>query len=501
MRTTLLFAWSSGLVAAVVIGSATGSTPAALVCVVAALAGAAVPLGDKSLYTWVLLYARRNRPIRFGDLVDISIDGNRAGIRCASGVAVAAVRILGKAHQPTRLSGATPPETSNTLDLCWLIPALKQTLGITLDSISVVMAGSRRSTHGDYPRVYDSLLGAAPYAGLRETWLLLRVPDLLNGEALQCRPSLGSATASCARRTAAMLRQRGVRARVATASEISEFERRVGREGLEGRNRCWDGLRSDTGWLTTFAYRTSEFDSERLGQAWLWQADGVIQNVTIVPGGTATATVTVRSSQRLASAPSASLRTLHGEQAQAAALNMCVARQHLTATGRVPLPVSLVLPVGPSGVLIGKYRSGGRMLLPLTDAGEESRVHIAAEDDIAHRVVMRLAATGEPMTVHTGDITRWKRLRMPNLVVTEGTRPIDGTTTSVLDGTLPPTPRPRTIISIGAPHEHAPSAEVLLEQIGPQTLRITTAGVSAEIDVEMFRVEKSYLPAVRTESH
>lgn len=501
MRATVWLARVSGLLAAVLVGWAAGAAAGAIAAFVVAVTFLGGRVRGRSLCAWALLFLSRDQPVRFGDLVTVAHEGTSAGVRCSDGVAVVAIQILGKAHQPTKLIGAAPAETANTMDLSWLIPALKQTLGIALDSISVVMSGSRRAAYGDYPRIYDTLIGPSPYAGLRETWLLLRLPDLPNGEALQWRISLGSAAVACAHRTAALLRLRGIRARVATASEISEYEQRMGRDGLEVRNRHWDALRSDTGWLTTYAYGTAELDPEKLGQAWLWRADGVTQNVTLLSDGTATATVTLRSNQRLTSAPSAVLQTMPGEQAHAAALNMCLARRDVKAAVKIPFAESLVLPVGSSGVLLGKYRSGGRMLLPLTDAVEESRVHIAAEDSIAHRFVLRLAGAGERITVHTGDVSRWTRLRMPNLAVTDGMRPHHGTTVSVVDGTMLPAPRPRTVISIGPPGYSAIAADVLLEQVAPQTLRVTAAGVTTEIDIEMFRVERPYLPIGENESN
>lgn len=495
----MLRGWASGLLAAIAIGWVTGSAAGSAAASVIACALVAAPIRDKTLYTWARLYMRRHEPVRFGGVLTVLDEGTNVGVRITDDIAVVAIQVLGKPHEPTRLIGAAP-ETTNTLDLCLLIPSLKQSLGITLDSISVVMAGSRRTTCGDYPRIYDTLIGPAPYAGRRETWLLLRLPGLRNGEALQWRTSLGSAAAACARRTVAVLSQLGIRARVATAGEISEFERRMGSDGIAVRNRHWDALRSDGGWLTSYSARTADFDPDKLGEAWLWQVDGVIQNVTLLPDRTATVTVTVRSNQRLTSAPSSTLRPMTGEQARAAALNMCVPRRSLEAVGPVGAPRSLVLPVGQSGVLIGKYRTGGRMLLPLTDAAGESRIHIGADDSIAQRVIMRLAGAGEHITVHTGDGARWKRLRMANIVVTDGIRPERGTTVSVVDGTISPLPRPRTIISVGGPRKPAPSADVLLTQVAPQTLRVTTGGIDTEIDVEMFRVEKPYLPLDRSES-
>lgn len=494
MNLNILLAKTGGLFAAVLCGWAIGAAGGAVLAFALSMSCIAVPLRGSPLSTWACRYARRKRRIRFDGLATVSHDGSSAGVRCSNGIAIAAVQVLGKPHEATRLTGSRVAETNNTLDVTWLIPALKQSLGITLDSISVVIAGSRRNRLGDYPRIYDALVGPSSYAGRRETWLLLRLPDLPNGEALQWRTSLGAAAVACAKRTAAMLGERGLRARVATAGEISEFELRMGRDALEPQNRHWDALRNGTGWLTTYTYRNAVYETEKFCQAWRWQADSVIQNVTLLHDGTATVTVTVGTNQRQASAPSTSLQKMPGEQAGAAALNLCVARQDLGAVPTRPWPRKMIVPVGQSGVLIGRYRSGGRMLLPLSDPAEESRVHIAAVDGIAHRLVMRLAGSGERITVHTNEIERWKRLRMTNLLVTDEMRPADGTTVSVVDGTVSPVPRPQTIISVGTPRGPAPPADVLMEQIGPQTLRVTAAGVSNEVDIEMFRAEKPFLP-------
>lgn len=111
------------------------------------------------------------------------------------------------------------------------------------------------------------------------------------------------------------------------------------------------------------------------------------------------------------------------------------------------------MPVGPSGVLIGKVGAGDRLLLPFGDPGEFSRVHIAADDVVAKRLVVRAAGAGDRITIHTRDPQRWATVRMPDIAVTEGTRPAAGTTVSVTDGVLAPAPRPNTVISIGRPGE------------------------------------------------
>ena len=64
--------------------------------------------------------------------------------------------------------------------------------------------------------------------GQRETWLIVRITALPNAGALQWRTSVGTATLAAAQRIAAALRQNGIRAKVATATDIVELERRLG---------------------------------------------------------------------------------------------------------------------------------------------------------------------------------------------------------------------------------------------------------------------------------
>ena len=47
------------------------------------------------------------------------------------------------------------------------------------------------------------------------------------------------------------------------------------------------------------------------------------------------------------------------------------------------MPPHLVVEIGPSGVLVGKLSNGDRLMIPVTDAGELSRVFLAAADPMA----------------------------------------------------------------------------------------------------------------------
>jgi hypothetical protein len=273
-----------------------------------------------------------------------------------------------------------------------------------------------------------------------------------------------------------------------------ELERRVGRDALEPNNRHWHSMRSDAGWQTTYAYRPADINSGTLAQAWSLPADGITQSITIFPHGGVTATVTVRTAQPATASPSVMLQTLPGEQAAAMTANLCCPLPVIRRVSRGRLSGSLTIPIGSSGVLLGKTSTGDRLMLPLSDPGEPSRVHVAADDPIAKRIVIRTAGAGERITVHTRDVHRWDSVRMPNVVVTNHTRPAPGTTVSVVDGTVQPTPRPNAVISVGPPNTaggHA--ADVVIAQTSGNAVVVNAEGMNYEAEFEFFRAENRYI--------
>lgn len=493
-RDTIRLAVIAGVFCLTVIGWTFAGHVGAAVGLTAGMLLGVLPWKGQPAWSWADLYLRRNRPITLSEPTTVVNDRSGGGVRYQDGIAVGAIQILGSAYQPTYFTGSTATATANTLDLVGLLPAMRQSLGLTLESISVISAGARRRATGDYPRVYDTLIGTPPYAGQRETWLILRIPAVENGDPLRWRSTIGAATLAAAQRIVMTLRCRGIRARVASATDIAELERRLGSGGLEPHNRRWNSIRSDAGWQTTYAYRPGDLSTEALAQAWSLRVDGVIQNVTLFPDGRASATVTVRTAQPPAAPPSVSVRPLPGEQAQALAANLCGPRPRLRQVARGPLPPSLVIPVAPSGVLIGKTVNGDRMAFPLSDPAEPTRVHICADDAIAKRLIIRAAGAGERVTLHTNDLQRWDSIRMPNIAVIEHPRPVSGTTVSVVDGTIPPGPRPPTVISVQSPGAAArPAADVVIAQTGPDTVELTAGGRTYDVEVEFFRAENLYV--------
>lgn len=449
----------------------------------------------------------------------ITLANNRSGggVRVQDGVAVVAVQLLGRAHRATTVTGSVTVESDNVIDVVELAPLLRHPLDLELDSISVVTFGSRTGTVGDYPRVYDAEIGTPPYAGRRETWLIMRLPVIGNTQALRWRTSVGAAAISVAQRVASSLRCQGLRAKLATATDLAELDRRLGSDAVAGSAQRWKAIRGEAGWMTTYAYPAEAISSRVLSQAWTLRADEVIQNVTVYPDATCTATITVRTPTPAPTPPSVILRRLNGEQAAAAAANMCGPRPHLRGQRRCPLPAQLVTEIGPSGVLIGKLSNGDRLMIPVTDAGELSRVFVAADDTIAKRIVIRVVGAGERVCVHTRDQERWASVRMPQLSIVGTPRPAPRTTVGVVeyvrrrkngddgksegsgvDVAISPTPRPASVITIARPGTSLSESdrhgfEVTIEQIDRATVKVGAAGQNWLVEMEMFRAENRYV--------
>ncbi|OBB63101.1 type VII secretion protein EccE [Mycobacterium sp. 852014-50255_SCH5639931] len=479
---------------------AVGGYIGAAIAVAVGVAAVFIRWWGQPAWSWLVLWRRGRRPIRWNAPITVANNRSGGGVRVQDGVAVVAVQLLGRAHQATLVTGSVTVETDNVIDVVELVPMMHQALGLQLDSISVVSLGSRHGNIGDYPRVYDSEIGTPPYAGRRETWLIMRLSIIDNTQALRWRTTVGAAAISAAQRIAGLLRCQGLRAKVATATDLAELDRRLGCDAIEGETQRWKAIRGEAGWMTTYAYPADAIASRVLSQAWTLRADEVIQNVTVYPDATCTATITVRTPTPAPTPPSVILRRLNGEQAAAAAANMCFPRPYLRALRPSPLPDQLLTEIGPSGVLVGKLSNGDRLLIPVTDAGELSRVFVAADDPVAKRIVIRTAGAGERVCVHTRDMTRWASVRMPEIGVVSTARPAPRTTVSVVEHVAPisPTPRPATVITIAPSGTRLPEGqrhnfEVIIEQVGPAMVRVSAAGKDWLVEMDMFRAENRYV--------
>ncbi|ORB95574.1 type VII secretion protein EccE [Mycobacterium persicum] len=501
-------------------GWAVGGYVGAGVALAAGIAVVFVRWWGQPAWSWAVLGLRGRRPISWDAPITVANNRSGGGVRVQEGTAVVAVQLLGRAHRATTVTGSVTVESDNIIDIVDLLPLLQHPLDLQLDSISIITVGSRTGTVGDYPRVYDSEIGTPPYAGRRETWLIMRLPIIDNAQALRWRTSVGAAAISVAQRIAGSLRCQGLRAKVATATDLVELDRRLGSDAVAGSAQRWKAIRGELGWMTTYAYPAEAISSRALTQAWTLRADEVVQNVTIYPDATCTATITVRTPTPAPTPPSVILRRLNGEQAAAAAANMCGPRPYLRGLRHSALPAQLVSEIGPSGVLVGKLPNGDRLMIPVTDAGELSRVFVAADDSIAKRIVIRTAGAGERVCVHTRDHERWASVRMPEVSIVGTSRPAPRTTVSVVeyvgrrkrygdstsevagndigDVAIAPTPRPASVITVAPagtalPEGHRHGFEVTIEQVDRAMVKVTAADQNWLVEMEMFRAENRYV--------
>ena len=206
MTTTTKLAVIVSTFFAALLGWAAGGYYTAAVGLTAALIAGVIPWWGQPLWSWLMLAWQHRQPIEWSEPRTVANDRAGGGVRFQDGVAVAAVQLLGKPHLPTLFTGSAATHTENAVDVADLRPLLRQSLGLQIDSLSVVISGARRRSTGDYPRVYDTLIGTPPYAGRRETWLILRVRAADNAEALQWRSSIGTASVAAAQRICAITR-------------------------------------------------------------------------------------------------------------------------------------------------------------------------------------------------------------------------------------------------------------------------------------------------------
>lgn len=446
-----------------------------------------VPWRGQPAWFWALLRTKRHRPVEHAAPTTVSNDRCGGGARYQDGVVVTAIQVLGRAHRATLLVGSTMTQTDNTLDIPGLLTILKHHLGMPFESVSVISSGSRRRCNGDFPRVYDSFIGTSPYAGRRETWLVLRINTYDSADALRWRNTAATAALAATQRVASALSCNGIRARVATATEIVELDRRLGSAAHETTARRWHSLRGEDGWLTSYGCDASTISTAALSMPWSLRVDGVIQNLTLFPDSTATATVTLRTPQPPTVAPNTALQTFPGQQSPLLRRHLCGPLPTVRGLSRWPVPEGLAVAIGSSGVLLGKVSAGDRLLLPLDDPLGHSQIRLDVDDTIAKRILIRAAASGGHVTVHTTDPDRWNSVRMPNVVVTDRSRPAPGTTTSVVDGTVLPSPRPATVLSV----TDGP-ADVVISQTGPATVEVRASGRVHYVEMELFRAENRY---------
>lgn len=132
-----------GVLSAGMIGWILGGYPGAATGLALGIVVGAIPWRRHQLWSWLILLRQRGRAIVLNEPITVANDRSGGGVRYQDGVAVVAVQLLGKAHRPTLFTGSTATYTANTVDIAELLPLLHQSLGLAVESLSVVSVGSR----------------------------------------------------------------------------------------------------------------------------------------------------------------------------------------------------------------------------------------------------------------------------------------------------------------------------------------------------------------------
>lgn len=450
-------------------------------------------------------------------------DRTGGGVRYLDDTTIVVIQLLGRPHAPTYMTGAAHTATTNVIRTQDVYALMKDS-DLVIGPVSIISHGARVRRDGDYARIYTTLIGAPPYYGERETWLILRVSTGANIDNVTLRHSPGRAVVAAAQKIVMSLRTKGIRAKVGTETDVMLLENKLGGSlALQQENRRWRAVRSASGWLSTYYYRPEHMNDQDLARVWSRREDSITQNVTLYPDGRTTATVTIQTPQIEPIPPTVVLSALPGEQATAVASNQPRPAELVGGPAAVAAgPADLAIPIASSGPLIGVLPGGNRLMVPLTDPDGITRVHIDATDPVLKRLIMRAAAAGERVTVHTSDPARWRAMVMPGIRVSSSSRPAAGTTISVVDAGVSPTPQPATTITLGPVHNAAADITIIESgpaevdiYVGPEFAAVDKAkGEPAEpsgahaapepvrndptwhsVEVELFEVENSYADA------
>lgn len=469
---------------------------------------------------WVLaLFAWRRRrrrvPLPVGAAVEVAHGAHLYGVRIADGQATTMIAVSGKAYPPTVLTGSSIGLTPNLLPLEALTGLLDQPGGLHLAGIDVVSSGYRVRRGTGYPALYSTLLADRPAAGRRTTHLVVRLDIARSTAGLTYRQSVGAAAAAATERIVDALLQDGVRAGALTARELDTAVTEAGAGLLRigeatddpAPVESWRAIRTHPGYLTSYYYSPEDITTTGLNQLWALRSDAVVLTVTLTKNRRRTdqrvmvsALVRVADPQMPAGPPALHLNTLPGDQCPAAIRSAAVTPVLRPLPQRPLYPDGLELPVGSSGVLVGTTLRGDLLLLSLTDPDQPTRITMHTSMPYTRQLLVRAAATGERIAIHTDHPARWASLEQPMIAVVDHRHPSEFVPSIIVSDRAsgpPPAGLAATVIAIGQSgamnSETEPAPDISFVQTSPSMVRIATAAFTTDVHIATFKAEQPFL--------
>jgi type VII secretion protein EccE len=453
---------------------------------------------------------------------DVLIAGAVCGVRDAGEVLVAMIQLAPNLDLPT-VVGQASAYTEDIVSVDAVLDMLDQ-FGVMVD-IDIVTTGQRMRTEGGYTMLYHQLVGSNPAVGSRLTWLVLRLDQQRNLKLLSrrgpYRVTAPKALAAAAHRIASRLRERGVAAHPLPAAHLGEATRllHAGTELAELRETRRDLVSARGGRaVTSYCVGPDALDSAILDECWACAADHTTIALSLSRGEDAAvqARALVRYvGARFDSPPVDGLRLLRGSQSDAFMASLPVGAANLRSDLPVIDPAAITglqLPIGPSGQILGALsgRPGHALALPLFDQARFNPrrrfIDVRAQLPIVQQLVLRAAAVGAEVEIHSARPHRWLQLVTAfgdtRALRLAGDREAGAITIAVFDQIPPTATTASTVITVAEPGAAAqPKADLAIDQVSPSAVDVSIPMHTVRVDLIGVVGETRYLddPDTRTQ--
>jgi type VII secretion protein EccE len=462
---------------------------------------------------------------------DVPVTGGSCGVRRAGSVFVSMIQLSPNLDMPTVIAEAGN-YTEDVVPVAMLATMLDQ-FGVQVD-IDIAAVGRRVRTDATYGMLYQQLIGRHPVVGDRQTWLVVRVDGERNRTVLAKRGSVEQAAmkavAAAAVRISARLRERGVVAHPLPAEHLSEASKwlHIG-VNPDYTREMWSRIEIETDVpgvqraITTFIVDPAHLDSASLEQCWSYPSDYTTITVSLSTREsdepTGRSGVGVWALVRYLGAPMdepplPQLRLLGGRQSQAllatlpadaAAHMLGVAGAKLDDTGAM-----LAIPIGPSGQILGAISGNTRhaLAVPLFDPTRfnprRRTIDVHAQLAVAQQLVLRAAAVGAGVEIHTSRPQHWQQLvgavgdpRAVRMATPHNPNdpPRDRPTIAVFDGVLPSDTGVPTVMALAEPGARPPmqGANLAINQVDASTVTVGMPKHTVKVDLVGPPGETRYL--------
>ncbi|MBF6467304.1 type VII secretion protein EccE [Nocardia beijingensis] len=395
-----------------------------------------VRVSERTGARWLLDWAayRRARAARARErtqiarIRDVQVAAGVCGVNEAGSTLVAMIQLAPNLDLPTVIAERTL-YTEDTISVDMLFPMLDQ-FGIAVD-IDIVTTGQRVRSGGSYSMLYDQLIGTHPVVGDRLTWLVVRLDQERNLQALSkrgpCAVVAPKALASATHRIASRLRERGIAAHALPAAALREATRllHAGVE-LSDLRENWSNLESSVPGrcVTSFLIDWTRLGTESLDDCWTWNRGRTTLVVSLTDDTGGPRAIVRFIGPAVTTDPPDYLRLLRGAQSTALLASLPTGasvralRGFESGADIAPEDVvsDLAIAIGPNGQILGAISGQPRhtLALPLFDPARfnprRRTIDVQARLPVAQQIILRAMVVGADVEIHSARPESWRQL-------------------------------------------------------------------------------------------